>query len=68
MKKKWCRNLLGYCPTVSQYSEKLYCDTAGLESAVGSKCIARVCSGWKNCIAMGGWMVEGCITIHYSVL
>ena len=40
MKKKWCRNLLGYCPTVSQYSEELYCDTAGLESAVGSNYIA----------------------------
>ena len=45
---------------MSQYSEELYCDTAGLESAVGSKCIAigkncivRVCSSWKNCIAIG---------------
>ena len=26
--KKWCRNLLGYCPTVSQYNGELYRDTA----------------------------------------
>ena len=31
---------LGYCPTVSQYNGKLYCDIAGFGSAVGSKCIA----------------------------
>ena len=37
-KKKRCRNWngLGYCPTVSQYNGKLYCDTAGFGSAVGS--------------------------------
>ena len=29
MKKKCPENGLGYCPTVSQYNGKLYCDTAG---------------------------------------
>ena len=28
-KKNGAENGLGYCLTVSQYNEKLYCDTAG---------------------------------------
>ena len=33
--KKKCRNGLGYCPTVSQYSGKLYCDTTSFRCEVG---------------------------------
>ena len=33
-KTKVQQNLLCYCPTVSQYNGKLYCDTVGLGSAV----------------------------------
>ena len=29
--KKSAENGLGYCLTVSQYNEKLYCDTTGLK-------------------------------------
>ena len=51
---------------MSQYNEELHCDIAGLESTVGSKCIAigknciaRVCNGWKNCIATWGVVGPG---------
>ena len=36
-KKKRCNNGLGYCPTVSQYNGKLYCDTTSLRCEVGWK-------------------------------
>ena len=41
--------------------KKLYCNLGFVlqECAVAGK---------KNCIAMGGWEVEVCITIHCSVL
>ena len=49
--------LLGYCPTVSQYSEELYCDIAGLGGVVGLVCIVigglaerQVVSRYKHCI------------------
>ena len=44
--KKRCRKGLGYCPTVSQYNEKLYCDTTGFGSA---KCLESV-SQYNHCI------------------
>ena len=41
-KKNGAENLLGYCPTVSQYSGELYCDTA-----------VRGCGGFKVYCSMG---------------
>ena len=40
-KKKGAENLLGYCPTVSQYSGELYCETAGNECAVVGKIVLQ---------------------------
>ena len=45
-KKNGAENGLGYCPTVSQYNGKLYCDTAGFGSA---KWLASV-SQYNHCI------------------
>ena len=45
-KKERCRNGLGYCPTVSQYNEKLYCDTAGLKGVQGLAAGGRSRYSW----------------------
>ena len=52
-KKKWCRNLLGYCPTVSQYNGELYRDTAarGVQLGLGEghdtvECIVTGAEVW----------------------
>ena len=51
-KKERCRNWngLGYCPTVLEYNEKLYCDTTGFGSAVwpGKKVMIQL-----DCIVTG---------------
>ena len=70
-KKKGCRNGLGYCPTVSQYNGKLYCDTVGFGSAVGSVVLrygglegwlawGKAVSRYKFCIVTEGldWLGE----------
>ena len=39
-KKKWCRNLLGYRPTVSQDNGKLHCDIADFwECKMAGECV-----------------------------
>ena len=71
-RKKWCRNLLGYCPTVSQYSGELYCDTTDFGSAVGSKSIAawgslgEVYFNIRECIVteIESWLEAKCVTIQ----
>ena len=45
MVQKW----LGYCPTVSQYNRKLYCDTAGLKGLSGCEFVLQ----YNNCIVTG---------------
>ena len=52
--KNGVENWLGYCPTVSQYNEKLYCDTAGFGGLLGlvvsvsqyNHCIMTVVQFW----------------------
>ena len=44
--KKMVENWLGYCPTVSQYNGKLYCDTAGLRGLNGCGFVLQ----YNNCI------------------
>ena len=47
-KKNWsAENGLGYCPTVSQYNGKLYCDIA---DCLGVQKGCWVCHNTKNCI------------------
>ena len=48
-KKKTVHEWLGYCPTVSQYNEKLYFDTAGLRGLNGCGFMLQ----YKNCIVTG---------------
>ena len=40
-RKKGAENGLGYCPTVSQYNGKLYCDTTGLGHAVWARALGH---------------------------
>ena len=40
-KENGAENWLGYCPTMSQYNGKLYCDTAGLGHAVWARALGH---------------------------
>ena len=46
-KKNGAKNWLGYCPTVSQYNGKLYCDITGFGGLLGQ--VVSV-SQYNHCI------------------
>ena len=56
---------VGYCPTVSQYNGKLYCDTVGFRCDVGWKlyCNLRLLGSGVLQYRAVGWQGE-CVTIH----
>ena len=59
--KKWCRNLLGYCPTVSQYNGKFYCDTEGLGSVVWLEdCVTIQWQLYRDMVAIRGSLGVEC--------
>ena len=60
MVQKW----LNYCPTVSQYNRKLYCDTAGLKGLSSCEFVLQ----YNNCIVIGAAGGLGkCIAIGRAV-